>query len=101
MDRQLRPPHNLEVHVTDGKYYIDFDVEYEKGSSFSDAHKTASEIERQIMNELPLIGKVTVHMEEYEASEHELENVTGTEVHLAHCIVEEVEKNGIFSRAKI
>ena len=93
MDRQLRPPHNLEVHVTEGKYYIDFDVEYEKGSSFSEAHRTASEIELQIMKELPLIGKVTVHMEEYEASEHELENVTGIEVRLAHRITEEVEKN--------
>ena len=61
--------------------------------SFSDAHATASEIEQQIMKELPLIGKVTVHMEEYEASEHELENVTGTEVQLARCITEEVEKN--------
>jgi hypothetical protein len=30
----LPAPHNLEVHKVGGKYYIDFDMEYQKGKSF-------------------------------------------------------------------
>jgi cation diffusion facilitator family transporter len=100
MDNELRAPHNLEVHMTGGKYFIDFDVEYKKGSSFTDAHEAASKIERQIMKELPRVGKVIVHMEEYEASEHELENVTDTEIQLARNIEEEVEKHRDISACK-
>jgi cation diffusion facilitator family transporter len=61
----LHAPHNLEVHLVDGQYFVDFDVEYQKGKSFQDAHDTASEIEQQIHEHVPSVGKVTIHMEEY------------------------------------
>jgi cation diffusion facilitator family transporter len=48
MDKGLRAPHNIEVHLTNGKYYIDFDLEYEKGLPFTDAHDISSDIEEQI-----------------------------------------------------
>lgn len=89
----LRPPHNLEVHLTDGKYFIDFDIEYQKGMSFEDAHETASRIEKQIQEELPSAGKVTIHMEEIEAAEHPLTNVTETELHLSNGIRTIVEQH--------
>ncbi|HEY6953238.1 MAG TPA: cation diffusion facilitator family transporter [Bacteroidota bacterium] len=72
----LRAPHNLEVHLIDGKFFVDFDVEYQKGETFQDAHNRASDIEHAIQQELPSVGKVTIHMEEYLPIEHELDDVT-------------------------
>jgi cation diffusion facilitator family transporter len=79
MDKGLRAPHNIEVHITDGKYFIDFDVEYAKGLTFAEAHEISSDIERRIQEQLSSVGKVTIHMEEYEASEHPLHDVTKIE----------------------
>ncbi len=94
IDRGLRAPHNLEVHLTDGKYYIDFDMEYRRGQSFTEAHDIASEIEHQIQRDLPAIGKVTIHMEEYLHSERELSNVTETEIQLSEGIRRITERHG-------
>ena len=89
----LRPPHNLEVHLTDGKYFIDFDIEYQKGLSFAEAHEIATRIEQQIQQELPSVGKVTIHMEEIETAEHPLTNVTETEMILSSDIRAVVEQH--------
>jgi divalent metal cation (Fe/Co/Zn/Cd) transporter len=83
MENELRPPHNIEVHLTDGKYFIDFDVEYVQGKSFTEAHNITSEIEKQIQTLLPSIGKVTIHMEEYHPLERTLTNVTDAEIKLS------------------
>jgi cation diffusion facilitator family transporter len=83
MDKGLRAPHNIEVHLTDGKYFIDFDVEYAAGKSFTEAHDISSEIEEQIHTELPSVGKVTIHMEEYHPTERQLNNVTDAEIKLS------------------
>jgi len=88
MDKGLRAPHNIEVHLTGGKYYIDFDVEYAEGKSFTEAHEMTSEIEQQIQTALPSIGKVTIHMEEYHPSERILTNVTDAEMNLSREILE-------------
>jgi divalent metal cation (Fe/Co/Zn/Cd) transporter len=93
MDGGFRAPHNLEVHLTEGKYYIDFDLEYQKGKSFTEAHDAASEIERQIHRALPAIGKVTIHMEEYHPSERELPDATETEINLAQEIQRVTERH--------
>ncbi len=74
-----RAPHNLEVHQSDGKHYIEFDLEYLKGNSFTAAHDVASLIEKKIRDEIPLVGKTTIHMEEYEPEENQFEDVTGRE----------------------
>ncbi len=91
MDNGLRAPHNIEVHLTDENYFIDFDVEYAEGKSFTEAHEMTSEIERQIQTSLPSIGKVTIHMEEYHPSERILLNVTDAEVNLSKEIQEVTE----------
>jgi cation diffusion facilitator family transporter len=83
MDKGLRAPHNIEVHLTGGKYFIDFDVEYAEGKSFTEAHEITSDIERQIQNSFPSVGNVTIHMEEYHPSERILTNVTEAEIHLS------------------
>jgi len=92
MDKGLRAPHNIEVHLTDGKYFIDFDVEYAEGKSFTEAHEITSEIEHQIQTALPSIGSVTIHMEEYHPSERLLTNVTDAEMALSEKIREVTEQ---------
>lgn len=93
MDKGLRPPHNIEVQLTDGKHFIDFDVEYAKDNSFIEAHQIASEIEKQIYKELPSVSKVTIHLEEYHTTERPLSDVTETEKKLSREIQKIVEKN--------
>ncbi len=93
MERGLREPHNLEVHLTEGQYHVDFDLEYLKGKSFTEAHDISSSIERQIRTQMPLIGKVTIHMEEFHPVERELSDVTVTEMQLAKAIREMTEKH--------
>ncbi len=79
IDLGLQAPHNLEVHLIDGQYFVDFDVEYQKGRTFEDAHDTASRIEKRIQEELPSVAKITIHMEEYLPRELELNDVTDSE----------------------
>jgi cation diffusion facilitator family transporter len=93
LDKGLRAPHNIEVHLTNGKHFIDFDVEYIQGKSFVEAHDIASEIEQQIYKELPTVGKVTIHMEEYHPSEHHLSDVTEAEIQLSADIHRSTEKH--------
>jgi cation diffusion facilitator family transporter len=76
LNKGLRAPHNLEVHYSKGKHFIDFDVEYQEGKTFVDAHRLASEIEEQIRKEVPSVEKVTIHMEEYLAGEGDLTDAT-------------------------
>ena len=89
----FRPPHNLEAHLIDGKYFVDFDVEYQKGKTFEDAHNTASEIESTIKRNLPTVGTITIHMEEYVPEERELSDVTNSERVLKRQIQEIVLKD--------
>jgi len=95
MEKGLRTPHNIEAHLIDGKYFIDFDMEYAKGLSFAEAHEISSDIEQQIQNRLSSVGKVTIHMEEYEAQEHPLNDVTKIEKALYSkiCSVTERQKD--------
>jgi divalent metal cation (Fe/Co/Zn/Cd) transporter len=93
MDKGLRAPHNIEVHLTGGKYFIDFDLEYAEGKSFPEAHEMTSEIERQIQSALQSVGKVTIHMEEYHPSERILMNVTEAEMNLSKEIQEVTERH--------
>ncbi len=93
MDKGLRAPHNIEVYLIAGKYFIDFDVEYAKGKSFTEAHEITSEIEQQIQTALQSIGKVTIHMEEYHPSERILTKVTDAEMNLSREICDVTERH--------
>lgn len=98
LDHHFTTPHNLEVHLSNGKYHIDFDVEYIAGCSFEDAHKVASALEQRIKREIPSIEKVTIHLEESEIAEHSLVNVTDEQAPLARRIRDLVMKeNAILS----
>ncbi len=88
MDKGLGAPHNLEVHQSDGKYFIDFDVEYSKDKTFVDAHALAEEIEGQIRREIASVGKITIHLEESLSDPDELVQATEEEKELCR----EIEK---------
>lgn len=90
VDHHLEPPHNLEVHESEGKYHIDFDIEYKNGLSFVDAHTLTSTLEQKIKEEIPSVEKVTIHIEDSEGNEHSLTNVTSQEGSLAQRIQEYV-----------
>jgi cation diffusion facilitator family transporter len=66
LQKGLRAPHNLAVHTVAGRYYIDFDIEYQKGKTFVEAHDMTNEIEQTIRAGLDGVEKVTIHMEEFE-----------------------------------
>jgi len=88
----LRAPHNLEVHSTNGRYHIDFDLEYQKGKTFAEAHEISSEIEQEIRQAVPSVETVTIHMEEYQPSETELIDVTDVELSLRENVRRQVEE---------
>lgn len=116
INKGLRPPHNLNVHTArpttreltplsdaQNEYHIDFDLEYPRGFSFSQAHDIASDIEQKIYKALPSVKKVTIHLEEHEASpEHAgaAEDVTRKEADLTEKIRRAVERNKEISSCK-
>ncbi len=79
IEKGIGAPHNLEVHQSDGKYFIDFDVEYSKEKTFVEAHALAEEIEAQIRREISSVEKVTIHLEEFLPDEGELTHATADE----------------------
>jgi divalent metal cation (Fe/Co/Zn/Cd) transporter len=90
LNKGLRPPHNLEVHNTNGKYYLDFDVEFPSGNTFHDAHEITHEIEEDIRNMIPSVGGITIHLEEIQSQEKELVNATDVEEALRESIRQKV-----------
>jgi cation diffusion facilitator family transporter len=90
LKKGLRPPHNMEVHNTNGKYYLDFDVEFPYGKTFQDAHAITHEIEGEIQSLIPSIGAITIHLEEIQSQEKELMNATDLENVLREAIREKV-----------
>jgi cation diffusion facilitator family transporter len=93
VNQGLRAPHNLEVHRSGGKYFIDFDVEYSRGNTFVEAHSLASDIEEQIRKEVLSVEKVTIHLEEYLADEGELSRAAAEERQLSQSIEKLVLKD--------
>ena len=86
IEKGVGAPHNLEVHQSDGKYFIDFDVEYSKEKTFVEAHALAEEIEAQIRREIQSVEKVTIHLEEFLPNEGELMHATEEEKDLCLAI---------------
>ncbi|HXG01160.1 MAG TPA: cation diffusion facilitator family transporter [Bacteroidota bacterium] len=91
LQKGLRAPHNLEVHNVDGRYFIDFDIEYQKGKSFIEAHDVADEIEEAIRHEVGSVDRVTIHMEEYQPDEGRFSNVSEAERALCDAISQAVQ----------
>jgi cation diffusion facilitator family transporter len=84
----LRPPHNVEIMASNGRYFIDFDIEYPSGKSFIEAHDVSSAIEQQIRRIVPSVEKITIHMEEQQTEGKETVEATWTAVRLHNEIME-------------
>jgi len=82
----LRAPHNLEIHKSDEKLYIDFDVEFPGGHSFEDAHHTTTDIENDIRKIIPDAAAITIHIEEYQPEEADARPITPAEESLRDAI---------------
>ncbi|RPH35960.1 hypothetical protein EHM92_05305, partial [bacterium] len=84
----LQAPHNIEITSSNGRYFIDFDIEYASGKTFVEAHNLSSEIEREIRRIVPSVEKITIHMEEREPEGKETIEATWTAVRLHQEITE-------------
>ncbi len=89
----LPAPHNLEIHRTGEKYYIDFDIEFPDGTTFQEAHDATVDIENGIRECVASIGGITVHIEESQSQEQELLEITEREQILIKSIKETVVSN--------
>ena len=78
----LSPPHNIEIMVSNGRYFIDFDIEYPSGKSFVEAHDVSSDIEEKIRQVVPSVEKITIHMEEHQPEGTETVEATWTAARL-------------------
>jgi cation diffusion facilitator family transporter len=81
-DMGFRAPHNIEIVASNGRYFIDFDIEYPSGKSFVEAHDVSSDIEREIQRIVPSVEKITIHMEEHQPEGKEAVEATWTAVRL-------------------
>lgn len=75
----LRPPHNLEVHNINGRHHVAFDLEYDEGKSFVEAHRLSDEIEHELRKEIPTVEHLTIHMEEDQPDQGEATDVPDDE----------------------
>ncbi len=92
-NKGLRAASNLGVLHTNGKYFVNFTIEYQLGKAFVEAHTVASELEEEIRAEIPTVEKVTIHMEEFSPSEIALSDVTEREQKLCDDIKRTVLEN--------
>jgi cation diffusion facilitator family transporter len=92
-NKGLRAASNLAVHHTNGKYFVNFAIEYQRGKTIVEAHTVATELEDEIRAEISAVEKVTIHMEEFSPSEIALSDVTKSEHKLCDDIKRTVLEN--------
>jgi cation diffusion facilitator family transporter len=76
--------HNVQILWVDDGYVLDFDIEYPQGTTFTDAHALASEVEDRIRGALPLMREVRIHLEEEMVTAIPGREVTDREHSLVH-----------------
>lgn len=89
-----RPPHNLEVHYVNGQYHVAFDVEYEEGTSFVQAHELTDHIEREIRREIPAIEHLTIHMEQDQPGPETVTGHSDEDERLQHAVKNLIDADG-------
>ncbi|MBI5647910.1 MAG: cation diffusion facilitator family transporter [Ignavibacteriae bacterium] len=71
--------HNILVLRADERLHIELDVEYPFGTDFDKAHALASVIERDILEAIPRVEDVRVHLEMEAGGIIEADDITGAE----------------------
>jgi cation diffusion facilitator family transporter len=70
-------PHEIEVNRLNGTQYLELHLEYSE-INFEKAHEIATQIERDIQQQIPTIAKVRIHLEDMTADIQELRDVTAS-----------------------
>lgn len=64
LSRERLTAHDVQVFLVDGKYQIDFQLEFVPNEKFIHAHERVSELEMLIKQEIPNVQTVIIHIEE-------------------------------------
>ncbi len=93
LKHDLRSASNLEIHESSGKYFVDFTLQCQEGTSFEEAHAISDQLEDEIHAEISSVEKVTIHIEEYSPPEESVHDVTKIEKQLCANIRSAILKN--------
>ena len=55
--------HDVAANQLDGKLYLDLHLEVDEGLTLVEAHRAATELERDLLSEIPQAGEVNIHIE--------------------------------------
>ena len=55
--------HDVSANQLDGKLYLDLHLEVDEGLSLVEAHRAATDLERDLLAEIPRAGEVNIHIE--------------------------------------
>ena len=55
--------HDVSANQLDGKLYLDLHLEVDEGLTLVEAHRAATELERDLLAEIPRAGEVNIHIE--------------------------------------
>lgn len=56
--------HNIYAHKIGQRYYVDLHLEYRDTKGFEDAHRVATDVEEKMLQKIPEVGKVKIHIDE-------------------------------------
>jgi len=55
--------HDVSANQLDGKLFLDLHLEVDEGLTLVQAHQAATELERDLLEEVPDVGQVNIHIE--------------------------------------
>ena len=80
--------HDIQAFQVDGKYQVEFQLEFEQQQEFVHVHTMVDEIESRIKNEIPNVAAVIVHIEDSREKVVDSVNVTQTSQELIEEILQ-------------
>jgi len=80
--------HDVQAFQVDGKYQVEFHLEFEQQHEFVRAHTMVDEIESRIKSEIPNVASVVVHIEDSQERVVESVDITRTSQELIEKITE-------------
>ena len=78
--------HDVRAFEVNGRYQVEFQLEFEEHEDFVRVHRTVDEIEQRIKHDIPNVGAVIVHIEDSPGNVVETVDVTDR----SHEVVEEI-----------
>ena len=78
MSKRGLSAHDVQAFQIDGKYQVEFQLEFEQHQEFVRAHSMVDEIESSIKSDIPNVASVVVHIEDSRERVVDSIDVTGT-----------------------